>query len=328
MKQKSLQALSLLMVAVFLLGACAPATPTVAPEPTQDSTQQAVIIATSAVQTVEARYTLEAANPVATETLPPATQTATFQAPTLPNVTNTPRPAGGQMPCYAADFVADVTIPDGKLMTPGFVFTKTWRIKNTGTCAWDTDHKIYLERGDAMTTTTSFPLNRKILPNETVDISIAMTAPASEGIYTGFWRIATPYGGSFGVGIYDNSLSVQVTVANKPKNAFAVTGVTYTVTRTPKTGCTNGGAVFSFTATITTNDAGEVSYQWNQYPADQSRPPKGYVTFKDAGSKVVTWQWILKSGAVEGIDRWVSITITSPNNDEEFERIPFHWTCE
>jgi hypothetical protein len=35
-----------------------------------------------------------------------------------------------------AAFVADVTIPDNTVMAPNQPFTKTWRLRNDGTCTW------------------------------------------------------------------------------------------------------------------------------------------------------------------------------------------------
>jgi len=44
--------------------------------------------------------------------------------------------------CDVAGFVADITIPDGTEMAPGSVFTKTWSLKNDGTCTWNSDYRI------------------------------------------------------------------------------------------------------------------------------------------------------------------------------------------
>lgn len=38
--------------------------------------------------------------------------------------------------CDLAQFVKDVTIPDGTLLSPVQTFYKTWRLKNVGTCTW------------------------------------------------------------------------------------------------------------------------------------------------------------------------------------------------
>ena len=39
--------------------------------------------------------------------------------------------------CDWAQFITDVTVPDGAKYEPGATFKKTWRLKNIGTCTWD-----------------------------------------------------------------------------------------------------------------------------------------------------------------------------------------------
>ena len=38
--------------------------------------------------------------------------------------------------CDQAQFVSDLTAPDGSSFAPGAAFTKTWRLMNIGTCTW------------------------------------------------------------------------------------------------------------------------------------------------------------------------------------------------
>ena len=75
-----------------------------------------------------------AAAPEATTSVPP-TPSAAPEGPTA-----TPAaPAGA---CTdGASFVADVTIPDYSHFDPREAFTKTWRVKNVGTCTWTTEYK-------------------------------------------------------------------------------------------------------------------------------------------------------------------------------------------
>ena len=40
--------------------------------------------------------------------------------------------------CDQAQFVSDLTVPDGSSFAPGATFTKTWRLKTIGTCTWTT----------------------------------------------------------------------------------------------------------------------------------------------------------------------------------------------
>ncbi len=50
--------------------------------------------------------------------------------------------------CDQAQFVSDITVPDGAAFTPGASFTKTWRFMNAGTCTWTTSYKlVYAGRG-------------------------------------------------------------------------------------------------------------------------------------------------------------------------------------
>ncbi len=44
-----------------------------------------------------------------------------------------------------AQFVADVTVPDGTRYDPGATFTKTWRLRNAGTCTWTTSYTMVFD---------------------------------------------------------------------------------------------------------------------------------------------------------------------------------------
>ena len=50
--------------------------------------------------------------------------------------------------CDSAQFVSDLTFPDGSSVAPGAAFTKTWRLQNNGTCAWDTSYSLVWTGGD------------------------------------------------------------------------------------------------------------------------------------------------------------------------------------
>ena len=73
--------------------------------------------------------------------LPPATGTHTPTA-TLPAeesataTPETPVPTNPADCTNRAAFVADVTIADNEFVPGGSDFTKTWSVKNTGTCIW------------------------------------------------------------------------------------------------------------------------------------------------------------------------------------------------
>ena len=76
-------------------------------------------------------------NPVITRACatPPPTVTGTPPTPTVTNTPGTVTVTVAPSSCDKAQFIADVTVRDGTIMSPGQTFTKTWRLKNVGTCA-------------------------------------------------------------------------------------------------------------------------------------------------------------------------------------------------
>ena len=84
-------------------------------------------------------------------TVPPvAPTTVPTKAPPTP-VPPTETPTGsGPGGCILSDqFIADVSIPDGTVLAAGSPFVKTWRVKNTGTCAWE-NYKLIFAAGEQM----------------------------------------------------------------------------------------------------------------------------------------------------------------------------------
>ncbi len=112
-------------------------------------------------------------------------------------------------------FVADVTVPDDTLMEPGQVFTKTWTLQNSGDVNWTDEYGLAIVDGEPMAATTStVPFTRTILPEEVVELSVAMTAPQTYGTYTSWWRLTTPEGGEVGGSFY---VQIVVDSAEQPQ---------------------------------------------------------------------------------------------------------------
>jgi hypothetical protein len=181
--------LSLFLLFLVLALACnmPRATPTVSPD----------LAYTAAAQTVEARMTELAAQssptPLPTSTLPPLPPLPTLPtlpptfvpSPVPPTPTNTPL-------CDLAQFIRDVTVPDGTVFAPGASFTKTWRLRNIGTCTW-AGYSVVFDSGDAMSGASPSPLPT-VAPGQEVDVSINMVAPTTPGTYRGYWRIRNASG--------------------------------------------------------------------------------------------------------------------------------------
>lgn len=100
-----------------------------------------------------------------------------------------------------AAFVADITIPDNTQMTPGQHFTKTWRLRNTGTTVWGSGYVLGFVSGPQMGAPSSVNAPSAV-PNSTVDVSVPMIAPTPAGTYQGFWRMKNPSGQFFGTQIW------------------------------------------------------------------------------------------------------------------------------
>jgi hypothetical protein len=94
--------------------------------------------------------------------------------------------------CDLAQFVRDVTIPDGTVFTPGATFTKTWRLKNAGTCTWS-GYSLVFDSGELMGGTSPTAIGT-VSPGQEVDLSVNMTAPLANGSYRGYWRIRNTSG--------------------------------------------------------------------------------------------------------------------------------------
>ena len=139
-------------------------------------------------------------------TLNAPTQTPPPPTLTVAPATNTPLPTSTSVPATAVSycdwvaFVKDVTIPDGANLVAGETFTKIWRLKNRGTCTWTTDYMLVFSSGTQMGGTTAVRLPGAVLPGQTVDIAITLTAPDKSGHYFSYWMLRNPSGTLFGTG--------------------------------------------------------------------------------------------------------------------------------
>lgn len=166
-------------------GTGTPATPINA----TDIAQTVIAEMNSPTLTVQGQPTAE---DVATRTpQPPPTNTSTQ----IPTATLT------QKPCNQAAFLADVTIPDGSEIQTSTNFTKTWRLQNTGSCTWTSGYLVVYQSGDRMGAPDAVAVTGGTVPNGgSVDVSVALTAPASAGTYRGYFKLRSPEGVVFGVG--------------------------------------------------------------------------------------------------------------------------------
>lgn len=185
---KTTRFVSIILALVVSLSACnLPSSNNVTPTP------EANIVLTSAAQTVAANQTQGAIlNPPTI----PATSALGFATSTLAIATTSVPPTSvpPTQVCDVAQFIDDVTIPDGTTFKPNETFTKTWRLKNVGTCSWTPSYAVVFSNGDSMNGPATQALAGNVNPGQTVDISVNLTAPAADGNYRGNWKLRNAAG--------------------------------------------------------------------------------------------------------------------------------------
>ncbi|MBU1661015.1 MAG: hypothetical protein KKD28_06035 [Chloroflexi bacterium] len=214
----------ILVLFILLLSACN------MPSDTAPTQQDTGLIHTIAAQTVEAQMT-QAASGEQPPLPEQPTQTPDQQEPTQtllptntptappppppppPPPTNTPLPTPTVIPCDHITWVKDVTIPDNTELVPGEAFTKTWRLKNTGSCTWTSGYSLMFESGDAMGAPASIQLTTStVAPGQQIDVSVNLVAPDDPGTYQGFFNLRNPSGTVFGLANESKPFWVKIVV--------------------------------------------------------------------------------------------------------------------
>lgn len=188
--------------------------------PTQETGESLGL--TAAAQTIEALTSATPFGGISTSTITPIPGgfAISTPSPTIPPATNTPV-ATATSNCNNAEFLADVTIPDGTIMTPNQAFTKTWRFRNVGACTWTPSYAIVFASGNSMNGPATQALTGNVNPGQTVDISVNLTAPGSTGNYTGYWKFRDGSGVLFDQFYVEIKVQSPATVTNTLPPAIA-----------------------------------------------------------------------------------------------------------
>jgi hypothetical protein len=284
------------------------------------ATQESNRIQTAVAETISAQNVAQATN-TSTPEAPVVTQTPLEFSPTLaPPASPTPANAPKSQ-CASASLVSE-TIPDGTIFKPGAKFTKTWEIKNTSVCAWDTSYKIIFWDGDLLGGAYVYNLPQAVGSGQTLPISLLLTAPTAEATYTSKWMLQTPDNIKFGVGQYNAPFYAQVAVSAASKPNYGVTSVEYTMVRDPATGCP-ANVNYIATAIITTSGPVELTYYWTQSDGNDSKPKT--IQIKSATTTTLTREWKLHIATNTGT-RWMALVTVSPEN-KEYPHVEFTKTC-
>lgn len=220
--------------------------------------------------------------------VPPTTAPPTVEISVTPTLTPTFTPTPTQMPtqtpvplpCDAVQFVTDVTYADDSSVTTNAEFTKTWRLRNSGTCTWTSGYQLVFDHGDRMSAPDAVTVTAgTVPPGATVDVSIVLKAPATAGTYQGFFKLRNPSGVLFGIGADGNTafwvkikaeaflfliITPMIIMPITPIISSSGTGMDLMVN-----GCFNldAGAAISCS-----NSAADLKYEYDIFSQDQIDP--------------------------------------------------------
>lgn len=142
----------------------------------------------------------------------------------LPEEEVTPTPEPGIEACSdRIAFIMDVTIPDDTEIEAGAAFTKTWRLRNDGTCTWEPSYDLVFHHGDHMSAASAVALTGSVMPGQIMDLSIDMVAPADSGTYQSFWMLRNGDDVLFGLGAGgDVAFWMKIVVADESEESVFI----------------------------------------------------------------------------------------------------------
>lgn len=283
--------LTLLIFGVLLVACATPAAPT------QDPAIAAATLAAQVEAQVSTRVAQAVANFQATQNALPTT------APVIPPTSNIPTIAplnlptaalpgiATSVPCNATPILMGESVPDGTDVYINTSFTKSWTLRNEGSCTWNSNYKVKFMSGDSMSGSTSKSFGATVTPGNTLTISMPLKAPNGTGTYKGVW------------GLYDDKdiffgqmwVEIDVVTIAPTSSAFAVTKVHF-YQPTP------GSCVIY--GDITVNTGGNVKFQW--YVDGAAVSSVRTQAFSAAGTATSTWT-ILSAGSPHNVKIYVDV---------------------
>ena len=105
----------------------------------------------------------------------------------------------------------DVTVPDNTEFASGASFSKTWRLRNDGTCTWSVGYAFapidtpvqYRDKPgisyDPLGSPSAVTLPHDVAPGDEVEIAVnGLVAPGVPGTYRAYWQLSDADGAKFG----------------------------------------------------------------------------------------------------------------------------------
>ncbi len=212
----------------------------------------------------------------------------------------------------SAAFVSDVTIPDNTELGPNAAFTKTWRLRNTGSCLWNSRYLVSYLSGTTMTQQPAYWFLRDdqtVAPGHTVDVSVGMTSPVQSGKYGSLWGLRNETGELMPIqgGAHGNSFYVKIVVNGAGEGAAGrITASSIDIQLEQGSGAAcSADATYFVHAYITADGPTSASYEIDssagQIPAGNFQVGSstaldpveyGSVTFDQAGTQTVNLRFV------------------------------------
>jgi hypothetical protein len=227
---------------------------------------------------------------------------------TIPSLLPTAVPVPTTTACKdAAQYIGDDKL-DGTTYTPNTAFTKTWTVKNTGTCTWDSKYMVYQISGAYMTQQPGYWLvqdGQTVSPGQTVDISVGMTSPVENGNYRVYWGLKNEAGQIIPIedGAEGDSFYVDINVNDGTADG-EVTATSIDIVPEQGSGeaCTADSTYFVHTSIETDgptlvsyeigSTAGQISAGYFEVDGEQSPYVRDTMKFDQAGTKMINLRFV------------------------------------
>jgi heat shock protein HslJ len=134
-------------------------------------------------------------------------------------------------------FVQDLNLDDNNMtsppqLNPGTPFRKGWRIKNSGSCTWDSSYYMGYVNGNvpaAQMGGVATPIQGTVPPGGTYDMWVNLVAPLTPGIYQGFWAMHNGLNQQFGDRVWVGITVASPATATPPPSQTPSPNITFTV---------------------------------------------------------------------------------------------------
>jgi hypothetical protein len=140
-----------------------------------------------------------AATPLPTAATTPIPPIASAVSPTQAPAAAVPTPTAYCV--NDAQFLEDLTLPDGTKVLPGATLDKRWRVLNHGECAWGPEYRL-VEIGESRIEGPGEVALYPAVAGGQATWQVVLVAPQQEGEFISRWRARAPDGTLFGDEVY------------------------------------------------------------------------------------------------------------------------------